>query len=283
MLRRSDPAPYAWLDDPSRPQGTVGVPTTVVIGLLLLAMGAFGAIASWRHDRAAAVVLGLIAVAGVYVVRMAVLRVAWRRRHPGIDPTVASTLDEGGPVFAQNAGGVTWRWVLFGTGVLVAAFSAVALVVAIGLPGTTGSRAIGLVVIAAFVLGGAVLARGFWPLLTTGTAHDAAIGLRPSRWGGSSRAAHRWRASLLVVGVALVLLGLASELAPLLAPAAGPAEATVGTDGTDGTAGPVALALAGALLLAVGALVVVTVARRAVVVHRALRSASHPDGDQQAK
>ncbi|GAA2496181.1 hypothetical protein [Terrabacter carboxydivorans] len=37
----SDPPPYAWLEDPTRPYGPVGVRTTMVLGGVLAGIGLF--------------------------------------------------------------------------------------------------------------------------------------------------------------------------------------------------------------------------------------------------
>lgn len=92
----SDPPPYAWLEDPSRPFGPVGVRTTMVLGAVLGGLGLFSlayAVFGGPDARPARSVAGTaFVVIGAVVVRMGLARRAWRRRHPGVDPLEAAAV-----------------------------------------------------------------------------------------------------------------------------------------------------------------------------------------------
>lgn len=115
----SDPPPYAWLEDPTRPLGPVGVRTTVVLGAVLGGVGLFSlayAVFGGPDARAARSVAGFaFVVIGAVVVRMGLVRRAWRRRHPGLDPLEAATAAGGnvGDAFGDDSMVArVGRWVL---------------------------------------------------------------------------------------------------------------------------------------------------------------------------
>jgi hypothetical protein len=141
---RRDAPPYAWLDDPAQPFGPVGIVTTVVVGVGLVAVGLFAVVLGLLGDpevRAARVWSGLpIAVIGAVIIRMGVARRAWRRRNPGVDPLAAA--HAAGANVGSAFGNDSWparigRWTLVLVSAVVAVASGVALRNELGSPGST--------------------------------------------------------------------------------------------------------------------------------------------------
>ncbi|GAA1965137.1 hypothetical protein GCM10009817_01150 [Terrabacter lapilli] len=159
---QTDPPPYAWLDDPARPLGPVGIGTTVVLGSLLGGIGLFGlAYGLFGGDQARAARLGVgiaFVLIGAVVVRMGLARRAWRRRHPGIDP-LAAAVGSGanvGSAFGNGSAAARFgRWLL----VAVCALVTVVMVLALrrAVTGETPTSAGGVVVIALLGLFAAVV------------------------------------------------------------------------------------------------------------------------------
>lgn len=160
--RGDDPPPYAWLDDPARPLGPVGIGTTVGLGSFLGALGLFGlayGIFGGEQARGARLGVGIAFVLiGAAIVRMGLARRGWRRRHPGVDPLAAaagSGADVGSAFGDDSRLARFGRWLL----VLVCAFVTLVMVLALrrAVTGETPTSAGGVVVIVVLGLLAAVV------------------------------------------------------------------------------------------------------------------------------
>lgn len=147
-----DPPPYAWLDDPARPFGPVGIRTTVSLGSFLGGIGLFGlAYGLFGGDQARGARLGVgiaFVLIGAVVARMGLARRAWRERHSGVDP-LAAAVESGADV--GSAFGGDSPVARFGRWLLVAVCALVTLVMVLALrravTGETPTSAGGVVVI----------------------------------------------------------------------------------------------------------------------------------------
>lgn len=126
---KPDPAPLAWLDDDDRMAGRLPPEGMFLYAAIFLVATVFCAVAAVRNGGpagywAGAFIVVLFGGIGSWLLWGGIVRIRWRRRHPGVDPssTVRSWTD-GSAFGSDRRSAGAFRWVLL---VICAAFALVA-------------------------------------------------------------------------------------------------------------------------------------------------------------
>ncbi|GAA1900034.1 hypothetical protein [Lapillicoccus jejuensis] len=131
---KPDPAPLAWLDDDDRMAGRMPPEGMFVYAAIFLVGTVFSAVAAIRNGESAGYWAGGFVVVlfgglGSWLLWGGIVRLRWRRRHPGVDPssTVRSWTD-GSAFGSDRRSAGFFRWVLLVLCVLLALLAAASFV-----------------------------------------------------------------------------------------------------------------------------------------------------------
>lgn len=135
---KPDPAPLAWLDDDDRMAGRIPPEGMFVYAAIFLVATVFCALAAFRSGASAGYWAGgfivvLFGGIGSWLLWGGIVRIRWRRRHPGVDPSSTVRSWTGGSAFGsdrRSAGAM--RWVLLAVCAVLALVALLALVLSFG-------------------------------------------------------------------------------------------------------------------------------------------------------